>query len=110
MILEEIEGNVNITYAGKTMSLGDSAEDYSKGVFVVGSGKAIFRVDPSSTFEIKGVEAAAYEADQGALTKAQVPQVVASAPAPKEIQITAESTVNAVETAVKVDSKESAAK
>jgi hypothetical protein len=57
MILEEIEGSVRIMYAGKTLSVGDSADDYSKGVFVVGSGKAIFRVDPSSTFEVKGVEA-----------------------------------------------------
>ena len=57
MILEEIEGSVRIMYAGKVLSVGDSADDYSKGVFVVGAGKAIFRVDPNSTFEIKGVEA-----------------------------------------------------
>jgi hypothetical protein len=57
MILEEIEGSVRIMYAGKTLSIGDSADDYSKGVFVVGKGKAIFRVDSSSTFEVKGIEA-----------------------------------------------------
>ena len=57
MILEEIEGSVSIMYAGKTLSVGDFADDYSKGVFVVGAGKAIFRVDPSSTFEIKGIAA-----------------------------------------------------
>ena len=57
MILEEIEGSVRIMYAGKTLSVGDSADDYSKGVFVVGKGKAIFRVDSSSTFEVKGIEA-----------------------------------------------------
>ena len=56
MILEEIEGSVRIMYAGKVLSVGDSAEDYSKGVFVVGAGKAIFRVDSSCTFEVKGVE------------------------------------------------------
>lgn len=60
MILEEIEGSVRIMYAGKVLSVGDSADDYSKGVFVVGAGKAIFRVDPSSTFEIKGVEGESY--------------------------------------------------
>jgi hypothetical protein len=57
MILEEIEGSVRIMYAGKVLSVGDSADDYSKGVFVVGIGKAIFRVDSNSTFEVKGVEA-----------------------------------------------------
>ena len=57
MILEEIEGSVRIMYAGKVLSVGDSADDYSKGVFVVGTGKAIFRVDSNSTFEIKGIEA-----------------------------------------------------
>ena len=60
MILEEIEGSVRITYAGKTLSVGDSADDYSKGVFVVGAGKAIFRIDPNATFEVKGVEAESY--------------------------------------------------
>jgi hypothetical protein len=60
MILEEIEGSVSVTYAGKTLSVGDSADDYSKGVFVIGAGKAIFRVDPSSTFEVKGVQAESY--------------------------------------------------
>ena len=57
MILEEIEGSVRIMYAGKVLSVGDSADDYSKNVFVVGTGKAIFRVDSSCTFEVKGVEA-----------------------------------------------------
>ena len=94
MILEEIEGTVSVMYAGKTLSVGDSAEDYSKGVFVVGSGKAIFRIDPCATFEIKGVEA------ESAAAPAPAP-----APAPVEIQLTAESTVKAVEAPVKVASK-----
>ena len=94
MILEEIEGTVSVMYAGKTLSVGDSAEDYSKGVFVVGSGKAIFRIDPCATFEIKGVEAES---------------AAAPAPAPVEIQLTAESTVKAVEAPVKVASKAPAA-
>jgi hypothetical protein len=58
MILEEIEGNVKVTFAGKTLSVGDSADDYSKSVSVIGTGKAIFRIDPSATFEVKGVKAA----------------------------------------------------
>ena len=100
MILEEIEGSVSIMYAGKTLSVGDFAEDYSKGVFVVGSGKAIFRVDPNATFEIKGVEA------ENAPVAAPAP---APAPAPVELTLFAESTVKAVEAPVKVTSKEPAA-
>jgi hypothetical protein len=61
MILEEIEGNVKVTFAGKTLSVGDSADDYSRSVSVIGTGKAIFRIDPSATFEVKGVKAAAEE-------------------------------------------------
>jgi NADPH:quinone reductase-like Zn-dependent oxidoreductase len=76
MILEEIEGSVRIMYAGKVLSVGDSADDYSKGVFVFGAGKAIFRVDPNSTFEIKGVEAEAH------VEPAPIP---APAPAPAPI-------------------------
>jgi hypothetical protein len=81
MILEEIEGSIRIMYAGKTLSVGDSADDYSKGVFVVGSGKAIFRVDPSSTFEVKGVEAES--APTPAPTPAPAPK---PAPAPTPVQ------------------------
>ena len=77
MILEEIDGSVRIMYAGKTLSVGDFAEDYSKGIFVVGAGKAIFRVDPSSTFEIKGVEGESYS--EAAPIPAPAP---APAPAP----------------------------
>ena len=83
MILEEIEGSVHITYAGKTLSVGDSADDYSKGVFVVGSGKAIFRVDPSCTFEIKGIEAESAPAP----TIIAKP-VVEAAPAPAPAKVT----------------------
>ena len=72
MILEEIEGNVRITYAGKTLSIGDSADDYSKGVFVVGAGKAIFRIDPNATFEVKGIEAESYTEAAPAPTPAPV--------------------------------------
>ena len=72
MILEEIEGSVTVTYAGKTLRVGDSAEDYSKGVFVVGAGKAIFRVDSSCTFEVKGVEGESAPAPKAAPKAAPV--------------------------------------
>jgi len=73
MILEEIEGNVKVTFAGKTLSVGDSADDYSKSVSVIGTGKAIFRIDPSATFEVKGVKAA-----EEAPTPAPTPKVQAA--------------------------------
>ena len=111
MILEEIDGDVKLSLRGQALAIGSTIADHDYPlVSIVGNGKATFRVDPSCTVELKAAKVAAYEADEGALTQAQVAQVVASTPAPKEIQITAESTVNAVETAVKVASKESAAK
>ena len=78
MILEEIEGSVTVTYAGKTLRIGDSADDYSKGVFVVGAGKAIFRVDSSCTFEVKGVQGESYAEAAPMPAPTPVP-----APAPK---------------------------
>lgn len=88
MILEEIEGSVRIMYAGKVLSVGDSADDYSKGVFVVGTGKAIFRVDSNSTFEIKGVEGESYSEaapiPAPAPTKAEAAPVVERVTPPME--------------------------
>jgi hypothetical protein len=111
MILEEIDGDVKLSLRGQPVSVGSTIADHDYAlVSIVGNGKATFRVDPSCTIELKATKVAAYEADEGALTETQVAQVVASAPAPQEIQITAESTVNAVETAVKVGSKTSTAK
>jgi hypothetical protein len=89
MILEEIEGSVKVTFAGKTLSIGDSADDYSKAVLVIGTGKAIFRLDPSSTFEVKGVEVVVEE------TPAPAP---APAPAPVEAAPVAERIPEPVET------------
>jgi hypothetical protein len=94
MILEEIEGSVTVTYAGKTLSVGDSADDYSKGVFVVGAGKAIFRVDPSSTFEVKGVQGESYS--EAASIPAPVVEAtpvveVVSAPMEAPVEVTEES-------------------
>jgi hypothetical protein len=93
MILEEIEGSVSVTYAGKTLSVGDSADDYSKGVFVVGAGKAIFRVDPSSTFEVKGVQGESYS--EAASIPAPVVEAapvveVVSAPMEAPVEVTEE--------------------
>ena len=93
MILEEIEGSVRIMYAGKTLSVGDSADDYSKGVFVVGAGKAIFRVDPSSTFEVKGVQGESYS--EAASIPAPVVEAapvveVVSAPMEAPVEVTEE--------------------
>jgi hypothetical protein len=88
MILEEIEGSVSVTYAGKTLSVGDSADDYSKGVFVVGAGKAIFRVDPSSTFEVKGVQGESYsEAASIPAPVVEAAPVVEVVPAPLEAPV-----------------------
>jgi len=86
MILEEIEGSVRIMYAGKTLSVGDSADDYSKGVFVVGTGKVIFRVDPSSTFEVKGVEGESYSE----VAPIPAPVVVEAAPVVEVVSPTME--------------------
>ena len=111
MILEEIDGDVKLSLRGQALSVGSTIADHDYAlVSIVGNGKATFRVDPSCTIELKATTVAAYKADDNALTETQVAQVVASAPVPRQIEITAESTVNAVETAVKVSSKESAAK
>ena len=56
MILEQIEGNVKVTFAGKALVVGDTVDDYSKALSVIGTGKAVFRIDPNATFEIKGQE------------------------------------------------------
>jgi hypothetical protein len=57
MILEETSGDVTVTLEGKQVVVGTYFEDskYPQ-VSVIGSGTAIFRVDPSSTVERKGVE------------------------------------------------------
>jgi len=56
MILEQIEGSVKVTFAGKTLVVGDAVDDYSKTLSVIGTGKAVFRIDPNATFEVKGAE------------------------------------------------------
>jgi hypothetical protein len=93
MILEEINGDVKVIFKGQPLSLGSTVEDADYSLIkVFGEGRATFRIDPSCTVDVKGVEILVATADE-------------SAPAPVEIQLTAESTVKAVEAPVKVVSK-----
>ena len=63
MILEEIDGDVKVVLNGKSLSVNDSIEDAQWPlVAVLGKGKATFRVDPSCTVEVKGVEVVVEEA------------------------------------------------
>jgi hypothetical protein len=56
MILEETEGQVVVTLEGKQVTVGTYFEDSMyPAVSVIGAGKAIFRVDSSSTVERKGL-------------------------------------------------------
>jgi len=87
MILEEIEGIVKVTCNGTALSVGDTVDDYSKSVLVIGVGKATFRVDPSCTFDVKGVEVVAEEKP-----------APAPAPAPVEAAPVAERVPEPVET------------
>jgi hypothetical protein len=60
MILEDIDGDVKVVLNGKTLAIGNSIEDSQWPlVAVLGKGKATFRVDPSCTIEVKGVQVAA---------------------------------------------------
>ncbi len=62
MILEEIDGDVKVVLNGKTLAIGNSIEDSQWPlVAVLGKGKATFRVDPSCTIEVKGVQVVAEE-------------------------------------------------
>ena len=63
MILEEITGDVVVTVmkengATAVVAIGDYISDHeSSTICVTGVGKATVRVDPSCTFDIKGVVA-----------------------------------------------------
>jgi hypothetical protein len=67
MILEEIDGEVVVTIIrenGQTTALqiGDYFSDHESGTLIVtGSGKAMIRVDPNCTFEVKGTVAETLE-------------------------------------------------
>jgi hypothetical protein len=57
MILEETSGDVSVTINGKKVVVGSSFEDSMYPIaLVIGNGKAIFRVDSSTTLEQKGIE------------------------------------------------------
>jgi hypothetical protein len=63
MILEEIDGDVKVVLNGKSLSVNDSIEDAQWPlVAVLGKGKSTFRIDPSCTVEVKGVEVVVEEA------------------------------------------------
>lgn len=57
MILEEIDGDVKVVLNGKALAVGNDIPDAHYAlVSVIGKGKATFRVDPSCTVEVKGIE------------------------------------------------------
>lgn len=80
MILEEIDGDVKVVLNGKPLTVGSEIADAQYPlVSVIGKGKATFRVDPSCTLEVKGVEVAVEE------TPAPAPAPVKAAPAVKAV-------------------------
>jgi len=85
MILEEIDGDVKVVLNGKALAVGDTIEDSQHPlVAVIGKGKATFRVDPSCTVEIKGVEAVAEAAAAPApVVEKPAPKAAKPAPAPE---------------------------
>jgi hypothetical protein len=100
MILEEIDGDVVVTMmkengAKATVAIGDYISDHeSSTITVIGTGKAIVRVDPSCTFEIKGV-AQEGEVSAPAPTPEPTPKPT---PTPVEAAPVAEVVAPAVET------------
>ena len=96
MILEEIDGDVVVTMmkengAKVTVAVGDYISDHeSSTITVIGVGKATVRVDPSCTFDIKGVVEA-----EAVATPAPTPEPT---PAPVEAAPVAEVVTTPVET------------
>ena len=85
MIFEQVDGDVKAILNGKTLVVGDSIEDSQWSlVSVFGTGKVIFRVDPSCTVERVGVKAPVEEvakpAPVSAPKPAPVPEPVTEAP------------------------------
>jgi hypothetical protein len=84
MILEEIDGDVKVAVNGKALAVGDSIEDSQYPlVAVIGKGKATFRVDPSCTVEVKGVEAVVEVATPTPVPAPKAAPVAKAAPAPQ---------------------------
>ena len=98
MILEEIDGNVKVTVLRgngiAVVAVGEYISDHeSSTISVIGAGKAVIRVDPSCTFDIKGIEAEGTAAPAPAPTPAPAP-----APAPVEAAPVVEVVAPAVKT------------
>lgn len=109
MILEEITGDVVVTVmkengATAVVAIGDYISDHeSSTICVTGAGKATVRVDPSCTFDIKGVVGEVVEqapAPAPVATPAPVPT-----PAPVEAAPVAEVVAPAVEATSEVTQK-----
>ena len=107
MILEEITGDVVVTVmkengATAVVAIGDYISDHeSSTICVTGAGKATVRVDPSCTFDIKGVVGEVVE-------QAPAPAPVATpvpTPAPVEAAPVAEVVAPAVEATSEVTQK-----
>jgi hypothetical protein len=57
MILEQINGGVEVLLNGRSLVVGDSIDDTELSlVCVLGRGIATFRIDPSSSIDVKGAE------------------------------------------------------
>ena len=100
MILEEIDGNVKVTVLRgngiAVVAVGEYISDHeSSTISVIGAGKAVIRVDPSCTFDIKGIEAEGTAAPAPAPAPTPAP---APAPAPVEAAPVVEVVASAVET------------
>lgn len=106
MILEEITGDVVVTVMkenGTTavVAIGDYISDHeSSTVCVTGIGKATVRVDPSCTFDIKGVVAEVAEQAPVA-TPTPTPAPVEAAPVAEVVAPTVEATSEVTETPAK---------
>ena len=109
MILEEITGDVVVTVmkengATAVVAIGDYISDHeSSTICVTGAGKATVRVDPSCTFDIKGVVGEVVEqapAPAPVATPAPVPT-----PAPVEAAPVAEVVAPTVEATSEVTEK-----
>ena len=90
MILEEVTGDVVVTVmkengATVVVAVGDYISDHeSSTICVTGVGKATVRVDPSCTFDIKGVVAEV--AEQAPVTKTMPKPAPAPAPTPAPVE------------------------
>ena len=110
MILEEITGDVVVTVmkengATAVVAIGDYISDHeSSTICVTGAGKATVRVDPSCTFDIKGVVGEVVEqapapapAPAPVTTPVPTPAPVEAAPVAEVVAPTVEATSEVTE-------------